>query len=78
MNLHDCKKMIASGQIKVFNDLFVYVTVAEVARGMKRSPKHIETLRANPLKVTLGDIYNLSEAIGFEGWERVASLFIFD
>lgn len=78
MNLKDCKKLIASGQIKVFDDLFVYVSVAEVARGMKRSPKHIETLRVNPLKVTMGDIYNLSEAIGMEGWERVAKLFMPD
>jgi hypothetical protein len=78
MNLHDCKKLIASGDIKVFNDPFEYVSVAEVARGMGCSPKHVNYVRENPERVRLGDIYNLSEAIGVEGWERVARLFIFD
>lgn len=74
MNLRDCKKLIASGQIKVFNDLFVYVTVAEVARGMGCSPRHVRYVRGNPEKLLFGELIKLSEALGMEYW-KVGELF---
>jgi hypothetical protein len=74
MNLHDCKKLIVSGDIKVFNDLFNHVTVAEVARSMGCSPKHVNYVRQNPEKLYFGELIKLSEALGMEYW-KVGELF---
>jgi plasmid maintenance system antidote protein VapI len=70
------KSLILSGTIKTFNDLFDHATAKEIAAAMGCSVTHVNTLRQGSGKVTLKDVINLSEAIGFKGWERVGELWV--
>lgn len=72
--LSHLKPLILSREIVTFNDLFNHVSVKELATAIKRSPKHIETIRKDSGKMTLGDLWALSEAVWVR-WEKVAGLF---
>lgn len=68
------RQLIRSGHIKTFEDLISYTSVAFIAKAINRSPKHIETIRKDYSKLTLGDWHGLSEWIGMDRW-RVVELF---
>lgn len=72
--LSHLKPLIKNGTIKTFGDIFNHVSVKAVAEAINRSPKHVETVRKNYGKLTLGDLHGLAEAIGI-GWVKVAELF---
>lgn len=71
--LSHLKPLIKNGTIKTFEDIFNHVSVKAVAEAINRSPKHVETVRKNYGKLTLGDLWALSEAVGVR-WEKVAGL----
>lgn len=73
--LSHLKPLILSGEILTFDDIFEHVSVNEVARAIDRSPQHVETVRRDYSKMTLGDLWALSEAVGVR-WEKVAGLFV--
>jgi hypothetical protein len=63
MNPLTIRQKIKSGHIRVFGDLFKYITVSEMGRILERSDTHIKTIRANPIKMSMGDYFKLVDYI---------------
>lgn len=57
------RQKIKSGHIRVFGDLFKYITVSEMCVILDRSATHIRTIQANPLKMSMGDYFKIVEYI---------------
>lgn len=64
------KPLIVSGQIKTFEELFLYATKLDIAKAMKCDTAHIDTLINGAGKVYLKDVFNLCEAIGMETYKE--------
>jgi hypothetical protein len=69
------KPLIHNGTIKTFNDLLDHVSVADIAKAMGCSVKHVETVRKDCGKLKLRELWRLSDAIGVP-WRKVAELFV--
>jgi hypothetical protein len=63
MNPLTIRQKIKSGHIRVFGDLFKYITVSEMCVILDRSAKHIKTIQADPLKMSMGDYFKIVEYI---------------
>jgi hypothetical protein len=57
------RQKIKSGHIRVFGDLFKYLTVSEMCDILDRSATHIKTIQADPIKMSMGDYFKLVEYI---------------
>jgi hypothetical protein len=72
--LNDLKPLILKGKIQVFEDIFDYVTVKQVATAMGCGVKQVEAIRRDHSVMTLKQLYGLSEGVGME-WRKVIELF---
>jgi hypothetical protein len=57
------RQKIKSGHIRVFGDLFKYITVSEMCDILDRSATHIKTIKADPIKMSMGDYFKIVEYI---------------
>jgi hypothetical protein len=72
------RPLITNGTITTFSQLLDHVTKKELMQAMGCSLNHLNYVLRNPEKVTLRDVHNLNEAVGFKSWERIGTLFIAD
>lgn len=64
MNTQLIRSKIKDGSIKSWPDVYGYTTAREMADKLGRSAKHWETCRADPMKLTIGDMGKFIEAVG--------------
>jgi hypothetical protein len=57
------RQKIKSGHIRVFGDLFKYITVSEMCDILDRSATHVKTIRADPVKMYMDDYFKLVDYI---------------
>jgi hypothetical protein len=69
------RPLIHNGTIKTFSDLLDHVSVGELATAMGCGVKQVEAVRKDHSKLTLGQLFRLSEGIGME-WRKVAGIFV--
>lgn len=60
------RQLIRSGHIKTFEDLITHTSVNAIAQAIGRSVTHIQTIRKDYGKLTLGDWHGLSEWLGMD------------
>lgn len=75
MGIKELKPLILKGKIKVFEDIFKYVTVQQVANAMGCGVRQVEAVRRDHGVMTLKQLYGLSEGIGME-WRKVVEIFV--
>lgn len=63
MDAKQIKKLILSGEIQVWSDLYKYITVRQMFQLFGRSETHWETVRRNPLKLTIGDMETIVQVL---------------
>lgn len=76
--LKHLRPLIKDGAIAVFGHLLRYVAVNKLATIMGCSGDHIHYLVKDPVKVRLGEIERLREALGYRTWVSVGRLFVSD
>jgi hypothetical protein len=74
MGIRDLKPLIEQGIIKVFEDIFDYVTVQQVATAMGCGVKQVEAIRANHAKLVLEQLFGFSRAVDMD-YRKVMDLF---
>lgn len=59
MDIPAIKKLIASGQIKTWADVYGYMTISDMVRLFGRSAKHWKYVKGNPLLMNLEDMFTV-------------------